>query len=99
MAQVIRQLIQVNTRDQLTYSLSTHTSAEDIAKVVFQLTIAILLQQVHLLQTFQISTQLLDALASLVALTLHLGLHIVDLTLEIQIYALSFTTPLRLRAI
>ena len=59
MAQVRRQFIQVQVRNQFAYSLGSHTRAEDTAKAFFQFAVTVLLEQVHFLQPLQVTTQLL----------------------------------------
>ena len=59
MAQVPRQFIQVQARNQFAYSLGSHTRAEDAAKAIFQFAVTVLLEQVHFLQPLQVTPQLL----------------------------------------
>src|SRR5581483_5485938 len=74
----------------------THSGAEDIAKVIFQFAIAVLLEQVHFLETFQVAPQLFQPLPGLVALFLQLSLGCVDLALVLQAQAISFALALSL---
>src|SRR6266702_5512841 len=99
MAQVRGQLIQVQASDQLTHGLCTHTGAEDVSKTVFQLAVAVLLQQVHLLQPLQVTPQLLQTVSRITTLQLQLCLSRVNPPLVCKLQSLSLMPTLCLQSL
>ncbi len=97
LAQPGGQVVQVDVGDQFAHRLGAHAGAEDIAKGFLQLAIAILLEQIHLLETFQVAPELLQSLPRLVALALKLRLRGIDLPLVLQAQTIHFAPVLKLR--